>query len=267
MGVFLERRNVRPPGSDTEAGRGPSFGSEAPTGRPDFYERYWEDADHHFEYNFEAATRHRFPSICSVWGSLRSPARVLDWGCGNGVLTYWMYENGFGSEVLGVDVSQTAVAYANQRFARTRLSFRELAPGAPTGELGRFDALVCSHVLEHLDDPIAALRDLRGLAEWYVLEVPLESAIVTDFIAARRGGDRSDNPVGHLQFWNRDRFRSVLAQAGYFAVRDNLYASSPFCRYVGASKRFLQRGLHAVVGTEIYSRCMATNYTVLARVK
>jgi SAM-dependent methyltransferase len=120
MGVFVERRDVKPHSSDAEADRGPSMGSEASAGRPDFYERYWEDADHHFEYNFEAATRHRFPSICRVWGSLRSPGRVLDWGCGNGVLTYWMYENGFGSEVLGVDVSQTAVAYANERFARIR---------------------------------------------------------------------------------------------------------------------------------------------------
>jgi SAM-dependent methyltransferase len=267
MNVPVEGRHNNPQSCDAEADRGSPKGSEAFARRPEFYEQYWEDVDHHFEYNFEAAVQHRFPSICRVWGSLRAPGRMLDWGCGNGVLTYWMYENGFGSEVLGVDVSQTAVAYANKRFARTRLSFRQLAPGTSTQELGRFDALVCSHVLEHLDDPIAALRDLRGLAEWYVIEVPLESALVTNFLAARRGGSRSDNSVGHVQFWNREGFRAVVAAAGYYVVRDNLYASSPFCRYVGARKRSPQRALLALVGTDIYSRFMAVNYTVLARVK
>jgi SAM-dependent methyltransferase len=267
MGVPVEGRHNNPQSCDAEADRGSPKGSEAFARRPEFYEQYWEDGDHHFEYNFEAAVQHRFPSICRVWGSLRAPGRVLDWGCGNGVLTYWMYENGFGSEVLGLDVSQKAVAYANACFARTRLSFRQMVPGASTQELGRYDALVCSHVLEHLDDPIAALRDLRGLAEWYVIEVPLESALVTNFLAARRGGSRSDNSVGHLQFWNREGFRAVVAAAGYYVVRDNLYASSPSCRYVGARKRALQRALLGLVGTDIYSRLMAVNYTVLARVK
>ena len=267
MGVPVEGRHDNPQSCDAGADRGSPKDSEAFVCRQEFYEQYWEDGDHHFEYNFEAAVQHRFPSICRVWGSLRSPGRVLDWGCGNGVLTYWMHENGFGSEILGVDVSEKAVAYANACFARARLSFRPMVPGASTQELGRFDALVCSHVLEHLDDPIAALRELRGLAEWYVIEVPLESALVTNFLAARRGGSRSDNSVGHVQFWNREGFRAVVAAAGYYVVRDNLYASSPSCRYVGPRKRALQRALLGLVGTDIYSRLMAVNYTVLARVK
>jgi len=60
---------------------------------------------------------------------------------------------------------------------------------------------------------------------------------------------------------------AVVAAAGYYVVRDNLYTSSPFCQYVGARKRALQRALLALVGTDIYSRFMAVNYTVLARVK
>jgi 2-polyprenyl-3-methyl-5-hydroxy-6-metoxy-1,4-benzoquinol methylase len=73
--------------------------------QPGYYEQYWADAEGHVEFNFEAAVLYRFPSICRVWGSLKPPARVLDWGCGNGVLTFWMYENGFGGEVIGLDVS------------------------------------------------------------------------------------------------------------------------------------------------------------------
>ena len=239
--------------------------TQAAGDEPAFYEQYWEDADHHLEYNFEAAVRHRFPSIAHVWGMLKTPARVLDWGCGNGVLTYWMFENGFGREILGLDVSRTAIAYADRHFVRPGLSYRALDPAAPTAELGRFDALVCSHVLEHLADPVAALRNLRDLADWFVIEVPLESALVTDVAAALRAGRRDENAVGHLHFWNRNSFRSVLTDAGYQIVRDNVYASSPFCRYVGVRKRSVQRALIAVTGTEIYSRLMATNYTVLAR--
>jgi len=56
----------------------------------------------------------------------RPPARVLELGCGNGMSSaLWMAQKGY--EVHGVDISATAIAWAEQQFAEAALygSFRQ----------------------------------------------------------------------------------------------------------------------------------------------
>ena len=56
----------------------------------------------------------------------RPPATVLELGCGNGMSSaLWMAQKGY--EVHGVDISATAIAWAEQQFAEAALygSFRQ----------------------------------------------------------------------------------------------------------------------------------------------
>jgi 2-polyprenyl-3-methyl-5-hydroxy-6-metoxy-1,4-benzoquinol methylase len=56
----------------------------------------------------------------------RPPATVLELGCGNGMSSaLWMAQKGY--EVHGVDISETAIAWAEQQFAEAALygSFRQ----------------------------------------------------------------------------------------------------------------------------------------------
>src|SRR5262249_35101913 len=89
-----------------------------------FYERFWADAGYTFDFALHAAVHARFPAILKVWGSMLAPQRVLDFGCGNGVLTYWMHCNGFGKDIVGVDISATAIAFAARHLARPGLTFQ-----------------------------------------------------------------------------------------------------------------------------------------------
>lgn len=230
-----------------------------------FYETFWADSNYQTQYAFDAAVRERFPALLEVWGRLKYPRRVLDFGSGNGVLTYWMFANAFGEEVTGVEVSKTGVQFANQHFARRGLSFDHISPGQSLRSRGPFDVVVSSHVLEHLLDPIAVLNDLRSLAEWYVFEVPLENAIVPNTLAWLSRKDRYSNPVGHVQFWNRESFKSLLASTGYHVVREYRYASAPFSPYVAPWKRLAERALLGLTGTEIYGHWMSTHYAALVR--
>ena len=94
-------------------------------------------------------------------------ANVLDAACGNGYGTYILAEGGL--RVLGIDVSEEAVAFARHHYAHAGATFavgavddgvslRQLATDFAT-----FDAVVSLETLEHVDDPEAFLRSAHEL--------------------------------------------------------------------------------------------------------
>jgi 2-polyprenyl-3-methyl-5-hydroxy-6-metoxy-1,4-benzoquinol methylase len=85
--------------------------------------------------------------------------RVLDVGCGNGAISFPLAE--LGCEVVGADTDQASIDSCIQRNTNERVTFV-----LTTEELrevkGSFDLIVCSEVLEHLDEPrklVAAMSD------------------------------------------------------------------------------------------------------------
>lgn len=230
----------------------------------DFYERFWADSLYQQAYAFDSAVRDRYPAIKNVWGDMRQAGKVLDYGCGNGVLTYWLWSNGFGSQIIGVDVSQTGINNAQKSFACEGLSFAtidaltSLAPHS-------FDVVVSSHVLEHIDQPEIVLAGIAEKAEWLVLEVPLEKCIWPELVARLRGKTRKENPLGHVNFWDKATFKQFLKKSGLLVIRDYQYVSAPYSPF----NHWLKRGLELIVlnliGMHLYSKLMATHYIVLAR--
>ena len=229
-----------------------------------FYEKFWEDSTYQQKYAFDVAVRDRLPAILKVWGDLIRPKRVLDLGSGNGVLTYWLKLNGFGECVNGFDISKTGVDNANRSFKRDGLEFftleklKEISPGS-------FDVVVSSHVLEHIENPAASLECILDKAEWFILEVPLESCLWQEFLFRLRPKARTNNDLGHVNFWSRNSFREFLTNAGLIIIKDYQYASAPFSPYNHSLKKIVERIMFALFGVSLYGKIMTTHYVVLAR--
>jgi 2-polyprenyl-6-hydroxyphenyl methylase/3-demethylubiquinone-9 3-methyltransferase len=90
--------------------------------------------------------------------------RVLDVGCGGGILSEAMARSG--ADVLGIDLARAALEVAELHAIESRVTLRyravaaeELALEAP----GAFDLLTCMEMLEHVPDPAATLRALATL--------------------------------------------------------------------------------------------------------
>jgi len=84
-------------------------------------------------------------------------ARVLDVGCGRGVLLREIAERGF--EAHGVEANAAAAAGADPR-AEIRIAPRLADAGYPTAF---FDEVVIWHVLEHLREPRRTLEEVRRI--------------------------------------------------------------------------------------------------------
>lgn len=88
---------------------------------------------------------------------LAAKARVLDVGCGRGVLLGALADRGF--EVHGIELSEEAARGADPR-AEIRIVTELAEAGYPAGF---FDEIVIWHVLEHLIDPRATVEEMRRI--------------------------------------------------------------------------------------------------------
>jgi len=111
-----------------------------------------------YEYD-RIADRKRVNFIADVLqASLPASARILDVGCGNGVISRHLGRLGF--QVLGIDVSDKTIEKARSVTSLPNVVFQQKSAEELVASGERYDAVICSEVLEHLTDPGALLKVL-----------------------------------------------------------------------------------------------------------
>ncbi|MFT6290501.1 MAG: SAM-dependent methyltransferase [Ilumatobacter sp.] len=149
------------------------------------------------------------------------PARVLEVGLGEGVITRRL-QNRFPSvPIVGIDLPDESLAERWQKndigsaFAdATSLPFPDNA----------FDLVLAIEVFEHFDDPAAALREMaRVCSGRLVASVPLEPIWRIGNIARGRYMGSLGNTPGHVNHWGKRGFRNFVGQG--FTIDD---VATPF---------------------------------------
>lgn len=75
----------------------------------------------------------------------------LDAGCGSGYGTHFLSEHGV-REIIGVDISPQAIGYARKHYRLRNLDFQSMDVCTLDFDDDSFQAVICFHVLEHLDE-------------------------------------------------------------------------------------------------------------------
>jgi SAM-dependent methyltransferase len=93
---------------------------------------------------------------------LRPGARVLDVGCGPGTITAELADRvGDSGAVVGLDASADVIELASRTMSRGNLTYLVGDVYALDAEDDSFDVVHAHQVLQHLADPVAALREMR----------------------------------------------------------------------------------------------------------
>jgi ubiquinone/menaquinone biosynthesis C-methylase UbiE len=95
---------------------------------------------------------------------LRPGMRLLDCGCGPGTITLGLAQVVAPGEVLGIDFDERRLELARSRAKEqnvTNVRFEQGDIHAISAPDAAFDAAFVHAVLEHLPDPVAALREVR----------------------------------------------------------------------------------------------------------
>ena len=138
--------------------------------------------------------------------------RLLDVGAGTGQLLE--LARGRGWDVSSVERSEDACRYLRERFGADSVVGRDLTD--LRNEAARYDAVVMAHVIEHLPDPLAALRIVRRLlvpGGRLLVATPNEVSLYERLWQARQRwrGQGAANPYVAIA-WRRGRWHRTPTQ-------------------------------------------------------
>jgi SAM-dependent methyltransferase len=143
---------------------------------------------------------------------LPANARILDAGCGSG---RFMVELARRGTVIGVELSDTSVALAQRRAIGEVIAGSVLEMPFPDAS---FDLAVSLDVIEHLEDDLAALRELRRT-------VAPGGALLVTVPAYQWLWSGHDEINHHHRRYTRRSLQRVAEQAGWNQVRTTYFNS------------------------------------------
>jgi ubiquinone/menaquinone biosynthesis C-methylase UbiE len=208
------------------------------------------------------------------WNGLDAARRVLDAGCGTGVVAGQLLRQLPNAQLLLLDANANLLAQARQRLAaqaparwEAHLGSVYEPPFAPAG----FDFILSRYVFQHLDDPAAAMRALAGqLSEggrlavteidaglWGIVEPQAAGldAIYRQYaeVQARRGGDRL---IGRKLYRLMQAAGLVNVRHYTFSYHSDEYGLAPFLPQIHPD-RFLPLLTTGRITAEEFARLQA----------
>jgi len=145
---------------------------------------------------------------------IRAGERVLDIGCGYGAVAHSIAERA-AARVVGIDLESANVASAKRMFQHPALTFLE---GEAPRDLppGRFDVVVASNVLEHVDrrrEFLTVVQQKAQPARW-LIRVPLIDRDWHVPLREELGLFHFCDPT-HFVEYTRDTFAAEMRDAGF----------------------------------------------------
>jgi 2-polyprenyl-3-methyl-5-hydroxy-6-metoxy-1,4-benzoquinol methylase len=178
--------------------------------------------------------------------AIKPGSTVLDIGCGNGHMSMALGQLGF--QVYGIDVSEKTIAKARQLNTMSHVSFDVMPAEALVADGQKYDAVVCSEVLEHLNQPDKLLEVIYQLLNdegRLIVTVPNgygpREVLITKPVQWMQKNDnliwkmvkgvksvlgydgktvQSDaDDLGHIQFFTRKALKNLAQQTNFQIVR------------------------------------------------
>lgn len=186
----------------------------------------------------------------------RKRLKALDFGCGVGATLRLLSDAGV--KAIGFDNSDIRIGYVQN------MGMQVVGDPTVLKELGPFDIIVCDNVLEHLPDPVEAVRLFASVsvpgASVYVSVPNADDAFIVAqqrAVAIGCSVDMSLNPWEHLNYFDLYHLDRLLEIGGFRPIRS---LSLPGSVDIGLRPEtgFVRRLTNALMSTGRLARYAAT---------
>jgi 2-polyprenyl-3-methyl-5-hydroxy-6-metoxy-1,4-benzoquinol methylase len=143
--------------------------------------------------------------------------QTLEIGCGLGLLSHWLRQQG--CLVTGLEPDPQQTEYARQHFGLNVINSRFETADLPPG----FDFFAASHVIEHFPEPLAFLAKIRSLAA-----PDARLFLETPNILAPKVGPRRVFSLAHNFYFSVPTLSAALALTGWQLEKTRIYRRDSF---------------------------------------
>lgn len=163
---------------------------------------------------------------------------VLDIGCCDGYFTNVLLENSKADHITGIDVLEHTIKYAQKRYKKNKkLSFQLGEAHKLPFKKNSFDHVFCLEALEHVEDPLIVLKEMRRVLKpggrIHIL-IPAENTlfkVIWAFWTKYRGKIWTGS---HLHEYENDEVLEYIKKAG-FTIEVNHFFLFRMLQFVVAS--------------------------------
>lgn len=149
-------------------------------------------------------------SLISLVKPLKAES-ILDAGCGEGFTMNKLKENGIGKKIEGIEYSKEAIVFGKKLFPD--LIIKQGSVYDLPYKDNFFDLVICTEVLEHLENPNKALKEmLRVSRKYLIISVPNEPFFMLSNFLRGKNLSRLGNDTEHINHWNLLSLRRYLSQ-------------------------------------------------------
>ena len=134
---------------------------------------------------------------------------LLDAGCGEGIVANMISEKYPMLKVTGIDGAKEAVKYANSKYSNIEVLEDNIYDLSLDDN--SFDIVICSEVIEHLNEyPIAIKELLRVAKSKIIITVPNEPWFCLGNLVSLHNVSRLGNPIDHVNHWTYPGFKRMI---------------------------------------------------------
>jgi SAM-dependent methyltransferase len=144
---------------------------------------------------------------------------VLDLGCGEGYVIKRLLNRT--KNITGIDYDENSleVAKSNLRETGVTLIFDNILNYVKNNPGIKFDYVVLSHVLEHIDEPQLFLNSLKAISRYFYIEVPDFESTHLNLYRQKIDTDLVYSDADHVSEFDRNELEDIITQCNLQIIK------------------------------------------------